>query len=357
MRIGELRRIGRALRVLLAALTAGALGCSECERDRDCGEGLVCTAGACVEPPAPAPPPPPVPRLDVGPRDLGGPVDAGDVGPIDAGDAGAGDAGAGDAGDAGAGDAGDAGTPLVGPLRGRVWHRELRIAGGETTESGALFQDLGALQVTVEREVFGGLVAQGGTCLLFTLDTDGPPAPVPAHDVILRAAAPGGSMLTLSPTAEGRLAPGAPPSAPFLAPMQALEIMIQGAASGLAAAVAQVESPGARLFANPIASQLDLRAPITFVWTVGPTSGFVYLVAEVSGPERPEVVLDCTIVDDGLFTLPLGAADAFEAARAGRPATLRLVRRTLTMRQVALQPGGTIDVALELEVGFRWDLP
>lgn len=334
------------------------LGCDskECTSQSDCPGGNICTGdGTCV--PSCATPPCRVTQ-DAGPRDTGVDtgVDGGDTG-VDGGDAGVdgGDTGV-DGGDAGVdgGDAGDAGPDAGGlPNAGVVWLGEFLTTPASFTAY-AEFKDRSAGMYDVSTQAF---TPADGVCALSSVRrTGGMEVGIEAGSVMIVTGQLANQMIAYGPVGGGRYEPTAPLTANIYFNSPGVDFDIAGGSgTGVPPTTASLPAPPQLIVLLPMANQtVLLQQGVTFSWQAGGAGGSAVTVAELYDVDR-RVSLSCVVADDGSFTLPSDAVQAFQDLSPAAPYTLELRYQVTTVQTVTLQ-GTNVELPIELIAarGQRW---
>ncbi len=323
---------------------AGAAACSsECKNRSDCGGGFKCDDGECVA----EQPFVPTDRCDAGPSGSCLPVrDGGTMTSTNTMDR--------DGGemqpprDGGVGDAGfpDASVPGA---RGSVWIRE-QTSSGNTSEYVVNAELVDESMASFDSTTDTFLNNDGDCELVVRRQTGGTLQPIRTDHVEV---ALGGSVATinLEYTSDGRYEPaaGTQYTRRMFAAAQNPTVTFVAGAGGGAFSPGPIPVPVPTEVTGSVlapGSTTTLNNPVS--WNTMPIDQPVTVVAtDADG----EVVLTCFPLNDGGYTIPFDAQQAWQAATPTQPWTLELRRDQEVRGQVVVPGVGNVSVAIRTAWG------
>lgn len=354
---------------LLGAASLFWVACSdvECESAIDCVDPLVCEGNVCVKPSGQGYRRDAGPIVDVGVEDTGTSTSTPSDGGSD--DAGMGDTGMADSGepDSGMPPSGDAGEQDAGAPRGDA---ETVASGGEIyyaeLENGvnvfaidewAELQDRSNATYAVVSRTFADF--EGGQCVVRAERLiSGTPTGYGAESIELRRTP--NLVHSLVPVAgrPGRFEPMTPPATRIFGDLGDTQARV--VSSGGVGQLADYTGPLLRPDAvsvtapQPLGSAINVENDVTFMWLIG-TSAQARVIELYDAPR--EVTLRCTTPNDGLYTVPPDAIDAWLAEAPLRPAFIELSTESDSMANIGVVGGGSdVPVLIRARRGARFSV-
>ncbi|MCK6547254.1 hypothetical protein L6R52_15490 [Myxococcota bacterium] len=353
-------QLGVVMSFVLGA-AQGLAGCADegCKGPKDCAAGLSCVSGVCEREQGGG-----TRFRDAGPdsgihADAAAPdTGAPDTGVIDAGDGGVADAGP-DGGAPPLNDAGlDAGPRDAGeyPSSGELVYAELFTgAASEATGSGT-FEDRTGTTYTTSSQSFAD--GEGSSCTVTTARlASGSPTPITAQRIVLTDELRT-TTRTLVPDSAGSGTfdlSGNPGPGLFTTP-GSIFIRVDSAGTPGSLEDTEVSAGSPRIFFGAtqpaVGVPVNLLSGVAMSWTVAGAGSSA--VVEVADAPR-EVVMKCTITDDGSYTIPIDALRAWYAEGPTAPATLELRYDDVRGYSFGREGGApSLPVNVRLSRGVRW---